>query len=555
MRTSVVSLAAVLTAPVLLWSAPALAQRNDSVGALPQMGWNSYNAYGCAPNETKVRANLNALKSNDLISLGYSLFQVDCGWQASFRNASNGAISIVTDRFPNGFQKLANDVRAAGMSWGMYTDEGELSCDTDPSRGAIGSLGHEAADAAFFKSLGTVTVKVDNCFVDGRNNAPKTPSSDFVTRYSVMSRALTAQGIGGMEVCQWGVPYSSSSGLQGPAQWTANLSTSFRLSDDISNDWVSVVRISNQAMNIVNKGLSGPRSYADADLLEIGNNVLTFEEQKTHFTLWAALKSPLMISTDLSTASQNTLTILKNTDVIALNQDTRGEPVKLVQRYSNAYDLYQGTLANGDRIVLLIEQGNQVRSYTINFTQFGISTANMYELWSKQRRTSVSSFAGTVLPHGVIALRLSNIVVSGAVAPTLTYYEAEAATLSAGAVAQACAGCSGGKNVGYVGTLTFNNVASKGTTQTVFFDYVNANISYLGTNSTSAIGANVRVNGGSPQEVLFPLSGYNWGEDVWQGFKVDLSGFKPGTSNTLAISGGHYLSRYAPDIDRIGIVA
>jgi alpha-galactosidase len=98
-----------------------------------------------------------------------------------------------------------------------------------------------------------------------------------------------------MEVCQWGVPYSSASGLQGPAQWTANLSTSFRLSDDISNDWVSVVRISNQAMHIVNKGLSGPSSYADADLLEIGNNILTFEEQKTHFTLWAALKSPLMV--------------------------------------------------------------------------------------------------------------------------------------------------------------------------------------------------------------------------------------------------------------------
>jgi alpha-galactosidase len=241
--------------------------------------------------------------------------------------------------------------------------------------------------------------------------------------------------------------------------------------------------------------------------------------------------------------------------VIALNQDTKGEPVRLVQRYSNAYDLYQGTLANGDRIVLLIEQGNQVRSYTINFAQFGISTADMYELWSKQRRTKVSSFAGTVLPHGVIALRLSNLVASSATAPTLRYYEAEAAALSGGAVAQACAGCSGGRNVGYVGTVTFANVASKATTQTVYFDYVNANISYIGTNSTSAIGANVRVNGGNPQEILFPLSGYNWAQDVWQGFKVDLSGFTVGTANTLAISGGHYLSRYAPDIDRIGVVA
>lgn len=63
------------------------------------------------------------------------------------------------DRFPRGLKVVADAVRKAGMDFGMYTDQGLLSCDTDTKRGAIGSLGHEKADAAFFASLGAKTVK------------------------------------------------------------------------------------------------------------------------------------------------------------------------------------------------------------------------------------------------------------------------------------------------------------------------------------------------------------------------------------------------------------
>lgn len=178
------------------------------------------------------------------------------------------------------------------MDFGMYTDQGLLSCDTDTSRGAIGSLGHEAADVAFFASLNATTVKVDNCFVDGKDNSPKVPRTDFVTRFKAMGDALKANGIKGMTICQWGVPYSSpDSGLQGPAQWTGDISTSYRLSDDIAKGWTSILQISNQAMHIAKRGMSGPGHFADADLLEVGNGGLTAAEEKTHFSLWAMLKS------------------------------------------------------------------------------------------------------------------------------------------------------------------------------------------------------------------------------------------------------------------------
>jgi len=64
---------------------------------------------------------------------------------------------------------------------------------------------------------------------------------------------------------------------------------------------------------------AGPGGFNDLDLLEVGNNGLTLAEQQTHFAFWAAVKSPLFISTDLTKISPEALSILQNRDVIALN--------------------------------------------------------------------------------------------------------------------------------------------------------------------------------------------------------------------------------------------
>jgi alpha-galactosidase len=56
-------------------------------------------------------------------------------------------------------------------------------------------------------------------------------------------------------------------------------------------------------------------------MLEVGNGDLTFAETRTHFALWAAMKSPLLIGTDLAKLSQNNVAILKNKVLLAFNQD------------------------------------------------------------------------------------------------------------------------------------------------------------------------------------------------------------------------------------------
>lgn len=68
--------------------------------------------------------------------------------------------------------------------------------------------------------------------------------------------------------------------------------------------------------------------HDDMDMLEVGNDGigtppgnLTYEEEKSHFTAWALLKSPLFIGTDLTKASKQSLEIFGNRDLIKINRD------------------------------------------------------------------------------------------------------------------------------------------------------------------------------------------------------------------------------------------
>jgi len=85
----------------------------------------------------------------------------------------------------------------------------------------------------------------------------------------------------------------------------------------------------------------------------------------------------------------------------------------------------------------------------------------------------------------------------------------------------------------------------------VYFDYINGQVDYMGGSNERV--AAISVNGGAAKTVSFPLSGYNWDKDVYKNYGVELSGFSTTGTNTITISGVG--SAYAPDVDRIGVIA
>lgn len=127
----------------------------------PVMGWNSYNLMSCSPNNELVTTAINSLSDGGFVDAGYKYFQIDCGWASrdGVRNTTTGALKVDLNAFPNGLKTLSDLARSKGMKWTMYSDAGVRMCDPEVPSPVLGSLGHEAADAAFFKTLNTEYVK------------------------------------------------------------------------------------------------------------------------------------------------------------------------------------------------------------------------------------------------------------------------------------------------------------------------------------------------------------------------------------------------------------
>lgn len=381
-----------------------------------------------------------------------------------------------------------------------------------------------------------------------------------------MWNALQSVNIPEMLICQWGIPYINPSGdLEGPAQWTTPISTSYRMSDDIASGWENVMRIVNEAIHINLKGLSGPGHFADMDLLEVGNPGMTLAEQKSHFSLWAAFKSALMISTDVPNMSPETHSILSNKDIIAINQDPLGQLVKLTRRFTHDHDVYAGPLANNDQVVLLLDTSNTTRTLSINLTTLNIKSATLKDLWTGTTHPSVTSYTATVPPHGCIVLRLSNIVPSpSAQQQKYECHPASTFILSPGTTIKPLSSSTDFKAVlapNGTSTLTIPNITTSATTTNIRFDYINAEIGYtFADKGPNVRGARISVNGGEGVEVLFPVSGYDWERDVLRGFLVRLGGFVVGQANTIsveAVGGGGSefpLSGWGPEIVGVGVV-
>lgn len=92
-------------------------------------------------------------------------------------------------------------------------------------------------------------------------------------------------------------------------------------------------------------------------------------------SLWAAFKSPLLMTNVLSKIDPPTLSILQNPAVLAVSQDPVGSSVNRIWRYyvddvdANGYgeiQLFSGGLAGGDQLVLLLNAGAKDR--TMNTT-------------------------------------------------------------------------------------------------------------------------------------------------------------------------------------------
>lgn len=104
-------------------------------------------------------------------------------------------------------------------------------------------------------------------------------------------------------------------------------------------------------------------------MLEIGTGTMTEFEEQTHFSFWAALKSPLIIGADLTTISKTSLAILLNKEAIAISQDNAGVAVSYLPELSieGSVQIWAGPLSseNSKYVILALNEGGSGVNITI----------------------------------------------------------------------------------------------------------------------------------------------------------------------------------------------
>ena len=357
---------------------------NNGLAVTPPMGWNDWNKYGCSISDSLIRRQADAMVSSGMKAAGYQYINIDDCWLSKSRDG-NGNVVPDPSKFPNGMKALADYVHSQGLKLGIYTDAGTATC-----AGFPGMYGHEQQDANTYASWGIDYIKVDWCNSSG---------IDAQTQYTKIGNALKSTGRAiTFSLCDWG---QSNVWTWGPS--VGNL---WRTTGDITDTWSSM--LSNFDSNASHASSAGPGGWNDPDMLEIGNGGMSTTEYQAHFSLWAISAAPLITGTDLSTMSATTKSILINTDVIAVDQDTLGVQGTKVSD-SNGLQVWSKKLQGGSVAVVLLNRNTSAASITANWSNIGISgSASVRDLWS---HTNVGSFNGSytanVVGHGVVMLKIS----------------------------------------------------------------------------------------------------------------------------------------------------
>ena len=359
------------------------------------MAWSSWYGFTQNINETLLRETAEGLVHFGLSAAGYTGVWIDDGYALPRDNVTQ---KVVVDPilFPSGMRNLSDYLVSLGLSLGVYTSKGPLTCLAyqagQPKR--PGSCGFEAVDAdTYVHDWNVSQVKDDGC--------GDCPQHD---PFRAMRDALNATGkpvlftIHGCTdpTCDFGE--------------TANM---WRTGGDLyASNFAMWTNRLDLATTSAQAALAGPGSLPDPDFLEVGytpRNTRAYSqtqlEQRSMFTMWAALPTGLVLSADTRVWSDGlddfTLETLTNPEVIGVNQDPAVLPMRPVFNESGI-QVWKKPLASGMAVVFFF-RGEEagplpsppaVQVVSIDWASLGLAPAANVKVRDLWERADVGVFSG-----------------------------------------------------------------------------------------------------------------------------------------------------------------
>lgn len=335
-----------LTLALLAVAATASAQRT------PTMGWSSWNTFALNINEQLIRQQADAMHTSGLQEAGFKYVNIDDGYWDG--RGQDGHLRLNTKLFPSGMRALVDYIHSLGLKAGIYSDAGDNTCGSGNRHAwgiGVGFAGHEEQDCQlYFRDWDFDFIKVDYC---GGNHM----GLDERTQYTKISNAIRNCGKKDVvfNICRWAYP----------GTWVSDVADSWRTTGDIYDAWRSVKGI--LAENLYLSAYCHDGHYNDMDMLEVGRSMSKTEDE-THFGMWCIMASPLLIGCDMANIRPESLKLLCNKDLIALNQDPLHLQAYVAEKQGECFILVKDLkkLRGKERAIAVYNPSDEEQTVTLN---------------------------------------------------------------------------------------------------------------------------------------------------------------------------------------------
>ena len=366
----------------------------------PIMGWSSWNNFHVDINEEVIKAQADFMVSSGMADVGYSYVNIDDGFFGG--RDSNGDLLVHPERFPNGMKVISEYIHSKGLKAGIYSDAGINTCashwDKDTIGVGAGLMGHDRKDLKLMLNDWNYDfIKVDWCGGDWLG-------LDEETRYTQIANIIKEiKPHTVFNICRW----------EFPGTWALQIADSWRISGDISNTFSSILHIID--LNADLWKYASPGHVNDMDMLQVGRG-MTYEEDKTHFTMWCMMNSPLLAGNDLRYMTEETIEILTQKEIIALNQDPLVYQARRLIKYGDL-EVWGKPLVStmsGKVAVTLLNRSNKTETISFDLNSVGLDASEGYsyrDLWAKKdyAQSTKDALNFEVPAHSVVVLTLDGV--------------------------------------------------------------------------------------------------------------------------------------------------
>lgn len=395
----------------------------DTIAYTPPIGWNGWNCYEQKITQDLVLKAAKAMLTNGLREHGWQYINIDDSWQG-IRTGKDTALQP-NEKFPD-IVGMVNQIHAMGLKAGIY------------STPYIGSYAGYVGASSKYPAGGETMAYI-------KQNRPKGIGPYRFERQD--AKQMAEWGFDFLKY-DWRIDVESAERMS-KALKESGRDIIFSLSNNAPfekvNDWVRTAQMYRTGPDIKDSWNSlyttvfslddwspyaGHGHWSDADMMILGkvsigavlhDTKLTPDEQYSHVSIFSLLAAPMLIGCPLDSLDAFTLNLLKNDEVIAIDQDPLGKAGRRVYK-ANGFEIWKKEMHDGSVAIGIFNNdgfgetpqsyfrwGNEKeRSFVFDFAMAGLSGAfNVHDAWrQKDMGTYTGKLPEVSIPyHGVLLLR------------------------------------------------------------------------------------------------------------------------------------------------------